>query len=85
MSGALPDAEDTGGMAAAEANHPAQPASDVRVRAIETVVLVASVIVLRLLGVALLVVSTFRLGSPDSLLTLVGELSGDSEVSPGAS
>ena len=48
MSGVLPDAEDTGGTAAAEPDrpdHPARPVSDLRARAIETVVLVASVAV----------------------------------------
>ena len=63
MSGALSHARDDTG--ANEKIAPERPSFDVRARAIETVVLVASVIVLRLLGVLLLVASSYELGSID--------------------
>lgn len=70
MSGALPDAtpDPTGHSATLTTE---RSPYDLRTRAIETVVLVASVIVLRMLGMALLVVSTFQIGSPDSILTFI--------------
>ncbi|GAA1752078.1 hypothetical protein [Agromyces humatus] len=61
MSGAPPQADDDTGAGPAVA--PDRPAFDLRARVIETVVLVASVVVLRLLGVLLLVVSSSGLGS----------------------
>jgi len=69
MSGALPQADGDTGASAAVA--PDRPPFDVRARAIETVVLVASVVVLRVLGVLLLVVSSYGLGTFDSWLPLV--------------
>lgn len=48
-----------------------RPTFDVRARAVETIVLVASVVVLRLLGVLLLVVSSYGFGSIDALVPLV--------------
>ena len=69
MSGALPQADDDTGTS--EPAAPDRPIFDVRARAIETVVLVASVVVLRLLGVLLLVVSSYGLGTFDSWLPLV--------------
>ncbi|MFF2371236.1 hypothetical protein [Agromyces sp. NPDC058110] len=68
MSGALSDADDTG------TNEPVEyerPQFDLRTRAIETVVLVASVVVLRALGVVLLVASSQIEGSIDILIPFV--------------
>ncbi|MCD2443049.1 hypothetical protein LQ757_12270 [Agromyces sp. SYSU K20354] len=68
MSGALSEADgDTG------ASGPVAPdrAFDLRARVVETVVLVTSVVVLRLLGVLLLVVSSYGLGSTDALFPLI--------------
>ena len=69
MSGALPHAGDDTGASATVA--PDRPRFDVRARAIETVVLVASVVVLRLLGVLILVISSYGLGSTDVLFPLL--------------
>ena len=69
MSGALSDAHDDAG--ADELVAPDRPTFDLRARVIETVVLVASVVVLRLLGVLLLVASSYGLGSIDALVPLV--------------
>lgn len=63
------EADSDSGASAAIA--PDRPGFDVRARGLETVVLVASVIVLRLLGVLLLAVSSYGLGSFDVLLPLV--------------
>lgn len=63
MSGSIPAADDDTGASPSVATD--RPAFDLRARAIETVVLVASVVVLRVLGVLLLVVSSFELGSID--------------------
>lgn len=63
MSGALPEADDDTGASGPVA--PDRPKFDLRARAVETVVLVASVVVLRVLGVLLLVVSSYELGSID--------------------
>lgn len=68
MSGALPEADDSG---ASVADADERPTFDVRARAVETLVLVASVVVLRLLGVLLLVASSYGLGSIDALFPLV--------------
>ena len=67
MSGALPEADDSGAGAPADE----RPTFDVRARAVETLVLVASVVVLRLVGVLLLVASSYGLGSLDALFPLV--------------
>ena len=67
MSGALPEADDSGAGAPADE----RPTFDVRARAVETLVLVASVVVLRLVGVLLLVASSYGLGSFDALFPLV--------------
>ncbi|WP_448003355.1 DUF6234 family protein [Agromyces bauzanensis] len=48
-----------------------RPMFDVRARAVETLVLVASVVVLRLVGVLLLVISSYGLGSFDAWFPLV--------------
>src|SRR5688572_21676431 len=56
--------------AAGAAVAPDRTRFDVRARVIETVVLVASVVVLRLLGVLLLVVPSYGFGSIDVLLSL---------------
>lgn len=69
MSGALSEAD--GGTGASGPVAPDRPMFDVRARVAETVVLVASVVVLRVLGVLLLVVSSYGLGTIDSLLPLV--------------
>ena len=69
MSGALSDAHDDPGTD--EEVAPDRPTFDLRARAIETVVLVASVIVLRLVGVLLLVASSYELGSIDALFPFV--------------
>ncbi|MEF3402237.1 hypothetical protein [Agromyces sp. CCNWLW203] len=66
MSGALPEADDDTGATGAVA--PDRPAFELRARIIETVVLVASVIVLRLLGVLLLVVSSEGTGATGALV-----------------
>lgn len=69
MSGALSDAHDDPGTD--EEVAPDRLTFDLRARAIETVVLVASVIVLRLVGVLLLVASSYELGSIDALFPFV--------------
>ena len=69
MSGALPEAHDDTDASGPVA--PDRPTFDLRARVVETVVLVASVVVLRMLGVLLLVVSSYGLGSIDVLLPLV--------------
>jgi hypothetical protein len=69
MSGALPEAHSDDNAPAAVA--PAPVTFDLRARAVETGVLVASIIVLRLLGLLLLVVSSYRLGSVDALYPFV--------------
>ncbi|MGH3705822.1 MAG: hypothetical protein ACRDT9_14405 [Agromyces sp.] len=71
MSGALPEADDATGAGADVPVTPDRPAFDLRARVIETVVLVASVVVLRLLGVLLLVVSSNGLDATEALLPLV--------------
>ncbi|MFE5672108.1 hypothetical protein ACFQ58_10945 [Agromyces sp. NPDC056523] len=68
MSGALSDAHDAGVHAPVA---PDRATFDLRVRAKETLVLVASVVVLRLVGVLLLVASSYELGSFDAWLPLV--------------
>ena len=69
MNGALPHAGDDNGASGPVA--PDRPMFDLRARAIETVVLVASVVVLRVLGVLLLVISSYEIGSIDLLLPLL--------------
>lgn len=69
MSSALPEADDDTGDSEPVAAE--QPTFDLRARVVETVVVVASVIVLRLLGVLLLVVSADGLGATDALYPLV--------------
>ncbi|WP_157425788.1 hypothetical protein [Agromyces salentinus] len=75
MSGAPTDAHDSHDAhddpgASAEVA-PRRPTFDVRARVVETVVLVASVLVLRLLGLLLLVSSSYGLGSFDAFGPLV--------------
>lgn len=69
MTGTPYDSDTQSGAGAALA--PDRPRFDVRARAVETGVVVASVVVLRLLGVLLLVASSFERYSIDALLTLV--------------
>ena len=69
MSGALPAADDDTGASAPVA--PDRPAFDLRARVVETVVLVASVVALRVLGVLMLVISSYGLGSIDALFPLI--------------
>ncbi|KQZ10734.1 hypothetical protein ESP57_06505 [Agromyces fucosus] len=66
MSGALPEADDDTGVSDAVA--PDRPTFELRARIVETVVLVASVIVLRVLGVLLLVVSSDGPGATGALV-----------------
>ena len=69
MSRDLPQGDDDTGAGASVASD--RPTFDSRARAVETGVLVASVIGLRLLGVLLLVASSYGLGSADALFPLV--------------
>jgi hypothetical protein len=69
MTGTPYDSDTQSGARAAVA--PDRPRFDVRARAVETGVVVASVVALRLLGVLLLVASSFEVYSIDALLTLV--------------
>ncbi|MET4157113.1 hypothetical protein [Agromyces sp. PvR057] len=69
MSGTRSDAHDDPG-ATAEADND-RPTFDLRARGVETVVLVASVVVLRLLGVLLMVASSSGLDSFDAFIPLV--------------
>ncbi len=69
MTGDRSEADSDSGASAAVA--PDRPSFDLRARAIETVVLVASVVVLRVLGVLILVISSYGFGSVDVLLPLV--------------
>lgn len=73
MSGDLPEAhgDDGAGDGAGAPDASRHARFDVRARAIETAVLVASVVALRLLGVLLLVASSYGLGSIDALIPLV--------------
>jgi len=69
MSGTRSDARDDPGESAEADND--RPTFDLRARAVETVVLVASVIVLRLSGLLLMVASSYGLGSFDAFMPLV--------------
>ena len=69
MSGALRHAGNDTGASGSVA--PDLPMFDLRARAIETVVVVASVVVLRVLGVLLPVISSYGLGSTDALFLLL--------------
>lgn len=69
MSGTPYDSDAERGAGAPVA--PDRPTFDMRARAVETGVLVASVVVLRLVGVLLLVASSYGLGSIDALFPLV--------------
>lgn len=69
MTGTPYDSDSRAGVSAP--NAPDRPAFDPRARAVETLVLVASVVVLRLVGVLLLVASSYGLGSLDALLPLI--------------
>jgi hypothetical protein len=74
MSGALLDAHpEPAPSGSPDPTAPAdgRPTFDVRARARETLVLVASVVVLRVVGIVLLVASSFELDSIDALITLV--------------
>lgn len=74
MSEALPHAHpdpDPGDLHDSAATETGRPRFDVRARAVETVVLAASVVVLRLVGVLLLVASSYGLGSFDAWVPLV--------------
>ncbi|GGI43913.1 hypothetical protein BCL57_000199 [Agromyces flavus] len=68
MSEALSNAHDAGAHPPIAEDH---PAFELRGRATETLVLVASVVVLRLVGVLLLLVSSYEFGSFDALLPLL--------------
>lgn len=69
MNGALPHAGDETGASGPVVTD--RPRFDLRARALETVVLVASVVVLRVLGVLILVISSYEFGSIDMLLPLL--------------
>lgn len=69
MTGTPYDSDSPSGADAAVA--PDRPTFDVRARAVETGLLVASVVALRLVGVLLLVASSYGLGSIDALFPLV--------------
>ena len=69
MNGALPHAGDDTGASGPVATD--RQVFDLRARAVETVVLAASVVVLRVLGVLLLVISSYGLGSTDALFLLL--------------
>lgn len=69
MSGALPDAH--GGTGAHDPAAPERPGFDLRARAVELLVLVASVVVLRVVGLLLIVVGSYGFGSGEWLYPLV--------------
>lgn len=69
MTEARSEADDDAGADAPVTSN--RPTFDLRARAVETIVLVASVVLLRLLGVLLLVVSSYGFGSIDALVPLV--------------
>ncbi|MGI9822818.1 hypothetical protein [Agromyces sp. Marseille-Q5079] len=69
MSGALSDAHDDTGASTGAATD--RPTFELRARVVETVVLVASVVVLRMLGVLLMVASSNTPGSLEMVIPLI--------------